>query len=650
MRLWLRRLEIEGFGPYPERTVLEFPDEPGVTVVYGNNMRGKTSLMNAVFYAFFGVVRDRHLRPRPLAKATNRDNAKDGRYGFTVSLAFSYEGDEYELVRTARPVVARPVNDEDFTSRPYLKRNGDPLGPDEQEHLLRTILPADVARFFLFDGELLSQYEELLIDESQTGRQISEAIEKILGVPVLKAGRAHLDGLADAAAKAENRESTRHDKTANLGTLIEELTKAKEDQERERGRLEGILVTLGAERAEVDGFLRANERAKAAVAARDLAEEQRDRAEDAETQARADLRANMAQAWRTVLGPQVQAARDEANAGVADAFSDLLLAWRLEAVEQCHCGTCDQDVPEDVRARLAATVPADAKVRDIGHVTGAGAVVTAGALNRFRDADVRPAVDAVLASINRAVIDRAAAVDAIRDLTAEIANADPEVLRERTARFERLNEEIAAVRRGIADADREIDKIAANIEDKRRKRDALGEPALAAFARRTKVLKDAAAVFVRAVEVYKQRLRTRVQDSASALFLQMTTEKQDYARLQINDQYGLSIIHADGEEEDGRSAGAEQVVALALMGALHANAPLDGPIVMDTPFSRLDPEHTANVVMTLPAMADQVVLFVQEGEISRGEVRRLLASDGRLLREYELVRRTARRTDIVRVV
>ena len=649
MRLWLRRLEIEGFGPYPDRTVLEFPAEPGVTVVYGNNMRGKTSLMNAVFYAFFGVVRDRHLRPRPLAKATNRENALQGRYGFTVSLAFAYEEREYELVRTARPVVAKPVTDEDFTSRAYLKRDGDPLGPDEQEHLLRTILPADVARFFLFDGELLSQYEELLIDESQTGRQISAAIEKILGVPILKAGRAHLDALAEAAAKAENRESSRHAKTAALATLIDELTKAKEDQERELARLEALLITLGAERSEVDGFLRANERAKAAVSARDRAEEARDRAEDAEKQGRADLRALMANAWRTVLADRVQTARAEANAGVSDAFSELLLAWRLDAVEQCHCGTCDQDVPEDVRARLAASVPADAKVRDVGHITGAGAVVTAGALNRFKDTDVRPAVAAVLAGISRAVVDRAAAVDDIKDLTAEIANADPEVLRERTARFERLNEEISVVRRGIAEAEREIGKISANIEDKRKKRDALGEPALAAFARRTGALRQAADVFARAVEIHKQRLRTKVEATATGLFLEMTTEKQDYERLEINQQYGLSIIHVDGEEEDGRSAGAEQVVALALMGALHANAPLNGPIVMDTPFSRLDPEHTANVVTTLPSMAEQVILFVQEGEIGRGEVRRLLAPEGRLLREYELLRRSSRRTVIERV-
>ena len=101
------------------------------------------------------------------------------------------------------------------------------------------------------------------------------------------------------------------------------------------------------------------------------------------------------------------------------------------------------------------------------------------------------------------------------------------------------------------------------------------------------------------------------------LFHRMTTEKQDYASLAINDHYGLTIVHKDGRTEDSRSSGAEQVVALALMGALQANAPLRGPIVMDTPFGRLDPQHTANVVTALPTMAEQVVIFVQEGEIDR---------------------------------
>ena len=124
----------------------------------------------------------------------------------------------------------------------------------------------------------------------------------------------------------------------------------------------------------------------------------------------------------------------------------------------------------------------------------------------------------------------------------------------------------------------------------------------------------------------------------------MTTEEQDYAGLAITDGYGLHIRHRDGKFEEARSAGAEHVVALALMGALQHNAPLRGPIVMDSPFGRLDEEHTTNVIRTLPNMADQVVLLVYEAEVGKDRVRDLLR--GKLVNEYELERISARRTNI----
>ncbi len=124
----------------------------------------------------------------------------------------------------------------------------------------------------------------------------------------------------------------------------------------------------------------------------------------------------------------------------------------------------------------------------------------------------------------------------------------------------------------------------------------------------------------------------------------MTTEKQDFAGLTINESYGLTIRHQDGRAEEARSAGAEHVVALALMGALQNNAPLRGPIVMDSPFGRLDENHTANVIQTLPAMAEQVVLLVYEAEVGKARMRELLGS--RLVREYQLERVSSRRTNV----
>jgi DNA sulfur modification protein DndD len=65
---------------------------------------------------------------------------------------------------------------------------------------------------------------------------------------------------------------------------------------------------------------------------------------------------------------------------------------------------------------------------------------------------------------------------------------------------------------------------------------------------------------------------------------------------------------------------------------------------MDSPFGRLDEDHTANVVKTLPQMAEQVVLLVYEAEVGKARMRQLLGS--RLLREYRLERVSARRTNV----
>ena len=66
-------------------------------------------------------------------------------------------------------------------------------------------------------------------------------------------------------------------------------------------------------------------------------------------------------------------------------------------------------------------------------------------------------------------------------------------------------------------------------------------------------------------------------------FVKLTGDK-DYVGLQINDNYGLEIIHRSGRKVPGRSSGYEHIVALSLIGALHMNAPLRGPIIMDSPF------------------------------------------------------------------
>src|SRR5262249_12239211 len=165
-------------------------------------MRGKTTLLNAIRYALFGKVITRGAHQIALHQIGNWETAKEsGKYGFKVVLAFEHEGAKYELTREhrPRPGIKIPETALDYQQDYYLSKDGSVLGPDQRDAELARIMPETVSRFFLFDGELLQQYEELLRNESEMGRSIKEAIERILGLPVLTNGRTDLGELCKDA-------------------------------------------------------------------------------------------------------------------------------------------------------------------------------------------------------------------------------------------------------------------------------------------------------------------------------------------------------------------------------------------------------------------------------------------------------------------
>ena len=296
--LTLRGLEVEGFGPFADRAILTFPDRPGVTVIYGDNMRGKTSLMNAIRYAFFGEIQGRGERTRGILSACNRDLVAAGRYGFTVGLSLRYDGADFDLIRRVEPKVAQPQIDEDFTTTVSLRRGGDVVGPARRTALLRAMLPKDVARFFLFDGELLDQYAELLVSESDAGRVISEAIEQILGVPVLREARDHLKVLASAASRASAKEASKHQKTEAIGNALQMANDSNDAHEQERDRKAIELEDLLIEREEIEAELRHQEAFAAAVERLDRARKDLEVARTAQEVKAAELKLAMRDAWR----------------------------------------------------------------------------------------------------------------------------------------------------------------------------------------------------------------------------------------------------------------------------------------------------------------------------------------------------------------
>ena len=185
----LTSLAVENFMPYKGEMRLDFPQDPNrnVMVVFGENMRGKTSLLNALRWGFYGKALGRHLRELPLNELHNKEAALEGSWAMEVSIRFEAEGHRYDLRRraTKRSTVAQPSRPEDFEVVVGLQRDGVAISGYLIDAEINRFAPEQVSRFFLFDGELLQEYETLLIEGSDQGKRIKDAIEQVLGVPTL---------------------------------------------------------------------------------------------------------------------------------------------------------------------------------------------------------------------------------------------------------------------------------------------------------------------------------------------------------------------------------------------------------------------------------------------------------------------------------
>ena len=649
--LRIDRVELEDFGPFKGRQAINLPEAPGVTVVYGENMRGKTVLLNAIRFALFGKVLGRARREGSLHTIGNWEQAAAGQYGFGVVLQFKNHGCQYSLTRSCRPrpgVV--PEQDDDYQVEHFLQRDGDVLGPGEARSEMERIMPERIARFFLFDGELLQEYEDLLRNESDMGRQISEAIEQILGLPVLTRSRATLAKLLDDYGKKEAKSAQANTITSELGTQMNLLLDEREVLQAGLSDMESRLAQLREDKADLEDHLRRSERLAAMMDKRDTLVAAI-KSLDVQIEARrAEIGTEMRVVWKSLVATRAS----NLTAGLRDRERELQLQkMRYEVVRASadrsgssdQCPTCFQSLNDEALARMTeaaageATEMADVEqqLRDIQRRLDA----LEDAARRSSDTSVRMLWN----DLHRLERDRFTDSDAASELDRRLqeADADQSALRQTQFDHEQTVKKIALLEEGIEKQDEALVEIDHNLAKVRSRLEARGGADVEGAQQRRRLCADLHGLFDEAVAKYRDRLRRSVEADATEIFLQLTTEPE-YMGLRINESYGLTILHQDGSEIPVRSAGAEHVVALSLVGALQRNAPLQGPIFIDSPFGRLDTQHTRNVVTALPNMTEQVCLLVYEEELRPQLARDLLR--GQLRAEYSLRRVSARHTEL----
>lgn len=654
----IKSLTIEDFGPFRGVQTISFPSEDGVTIIYGENMRGKTSLLNAIRYALYGNIITRGSYKLSLHRVVNSEAASEGKYNFTVVFEFEADGHQYKLTRSAKPKphIGVPMTSDDFTEECFLVRDGAVMGPTEKNLELERIMPEQVSRFFLFDGELLQEYEELVREGSKEGIKIKESIERILGLPILTNARSDFAELHKKAQQTESKTAQADKETREIGNHLADLNEQRQKQEEELVRLKSLLDTKFSEKQELAAELKRSEKAMHLLGERDQLTEERQVLEERMTENLHKMKDLTTGGWKWALFDKLQTMHDSLSEQIrilrekqtSAAVSQEIVKLMRKAIQEQSCPVCSQGLNDEI---ISAVEKKISETRSLSELEGMTEELQnlsekASKISSLKAENKTSLMLQILKEQENIRVDIADKDAKLREISAETTSFDEAKMRMQFAEHEKCIKEIGILEDGIKQQSEKVAEINTNILKLQEQLNRFVGKNLLKDRYRRELCQNLGDLFDKSVSVYREKLREKVEKEATNIFLKLTTEK-DYDRLKINDSYGLTIVHKDGEDIPVRSAGAEHTVALSLMGALQKNAPFHGPIIMDSPFGRLDEAHTKNVIQTLPYLAHQVVLLVYKAEMPVELARHQLKSS--LKEEYIFVRRSARHTDIQRM-
>jgi len=190
------RISLENFRQFYGKCSIQIAadSDRNITVLYGANGSGKTSLLNAFSWVLYGKFSPDFEMSQRLINERAWDEADTGDKVCTrVSIEFTHEGRKYIAERTAREEKNDSNSLEDAVALPPTLECTD----DDGEHykienpfdFMDQLLPERLHRFFFFNGERI---EDLAKETAY--KEIQDAVKSVLGLEVVERSIRHLNG------------------------------------------------------------------------------------------------------------------------------------------------------------------------------------------------------------------------------------------------------------------------------------------------------------------------------------------------------------------------------------------------------------------------------------------------------------------------
>lgn len=615
----INKIEFENFRNFKEHGEIKCSTDGKVTIIYGKNGDGKTTLHQLFQWVFYGYV---HFNKTTTDRLYNLQYENECSFGETFQVMgcidFEHNNVQYSLRRIY--TYKKGLNDSEKIAEEVSLQHMDSdynwRRIDNPKELIEKLLPSGLSDYFFFDGE--SMIADLRVKGRDSAGKLRKALYSMFDLDVLESAISHI-GRTDL-------------KTTVLGKLY--LSKGTLSS---GSQIAAVKTNIEGAQAKIEKYEQDLEIAKKKkTACKELAQKVSEQIGGYKSKADYECQRKQLKEQRDVFLKGAEDAKAHFGDTVIDMFPRLLISKAvLDAKKKIHLKIEQNKLPEGVSKKLISYLLSDSTTECVcGHILGDDEKkhirayldmlppksftslyqdFTKTANSWGRGYDKERIEDYIITVLKNN--DLASKCDnQIRELD-EAEKKSPDIEDLIIAR-QQAEQEIIELDSLIGNLGTEIKKFEIYRDKQMKTFDELtkGNAASEKIIAKMAIMEQVAAYFRKKLDDESLEYSQRLQDNIQNLIDNMLTSKRN---VKVSPEFSVTVT--DSFNDESKSEGQFAVVSFAYIGGIlkmlqseeHLSEK-EYPLVLDGPFSKLDPDQRQNVINIIPKFAPQVILFSKD--------------------------------------
>lgn len=616
----IKSIEYENFRNFREHGLIRCSTDGKMTIIYGKNGDGKTTLHQLFQWVIYGTVKFNKTATNRLYNLAMESELPYGKeFDVMGRVDFEHEGVNYSITRTItykKNMSDSSIVKEDFSLQRQ-NENYDWLRVDRPTETIEKLLPSGLSDYFFFDGE--SMIADLRVKSRDSAGKLRKALYSMFDLDVVESAISHIGKtdlrttvlgklyLSKSSVASGAEISAIKANIENAQKKIASLTEQKKQDEEEVVKLQEKVAAISEE---IGGT-------------KSKQEYERQRAELKKQRGLFEANAKKSQQQfgevimdtfpsilisQAVKNSKVKLQLMASTEKLPNGITEPLISYLTDSeTSTCVCGRplCTEQ-KEHIKSYLKL-MPPRSYASMYQNFSAAAEHMRGGLLDKDK-----------LESVIKSVLDNN---ESAQGCDKKIAEIDKEQAQSRDI------EDLIVDRRKAEARIQELTQAAAGIKSQIDQFGIYLKQNMAKYDKATKDSDEAAKVaaqmeimelvlkhFTDKLDNASKEYSSRLQENIQDLLDEMLTSRR---KVSVTKDFAVSVT--DSFQDESKSEGQFAIVSFAYIGGilkmLQEDEELQGkeyPLVLDGPFSKLDPDMRQNVVTALPKFAPQVIIFSKD--------------------------------------